>query len=248
MRTLLTLLLTAFFLFEINGQPSSSTPFFKMKPAREAVILASGTYLTIHGKILGRKLDGLTPAQLGNILANPPQKLSYAERHYSAAARNWSTYLVGAGFGASVAVCFSEADNRRDVFTNGLLLAETGLLTYGATFFTKSMAKKLRPYIYNDAAPISQKLRRDARQSFFSGHASSAAAMSFFAAKTWSVRHRGSSAAPWVWTAAATYPAVVGFLRMRGGKHYFRDVATGCLVGAAIGFGVPALHLKLGGK
>ena len=54
----------------------------------------------------------------------------------------------------------------------------------------------------------------------------------------------GSRLAPWIWSAAAAYPAVVGLLRMEGGMHHFRDVATGYLVGAAIGYGVPALHEK----
>ena len=41
---------------------------------------------------------------------------------------------------------------------------------------------------------------------------------------------------------AALAPATVGFLRVKGGKHFPTDVLTGLVVGAATGYLVPRLH------
>jgi len=47
---------------------------------------------------------------------------------------------------------------------------------------------------------------------------------------------------PIVWTAAATIPAITGYLRVRGGRHFPTDVIGGYIVGAAVGCLVPHLH------
>lgn len=241
MRCFLTTLFAVFFLFKINGQTAATSHFFKIKPARESALLATGGYLLFHGKILEKKLDGLTVAQLDALLAQP-ENLSFAEKNYSASARKWSNYLLAPAFGTAATLCFTEAKTRRGFFKNSLVLGETALLSLGSVTMAKNIFKKNRPFIYNDAAPLSEKLAPDARQSFFSGHTCTTAAATFFSAKIWSKSHPNSRQKPLVWAVAAAYPLAVGLLRMRGGKHYFRDVATGYLVGAAIGIGVPALH------
>ena len=42
--------------------------------------------------------------------------------------------------------------------------------------------------------------------------------------------------------AAAVVPAITAYLRVKGGKHFYTDVITGYLVGAAVGLIVPELH------
>ena len=120
MRCFLTTLFAVFFLFEMNGQAPPSPPgggelqsqtTIKIWPSgecvtpppggrgglRESAILATGGYLLIHGKLLEKKLDGLSVAQLDAVLAQP-KKLSFAEKNYSASARKWSNYLLVPGF------------------------------------------------------------------------------------------------------------------------------------------------------
>jgi len=131
---------------------------------------------------------------------------------------------------------------RKEAGVLSLMYAETMLLNGGLTLLTKNLVLRTRPYGYNPGASLAAKQSRDTRKSFFSGHTSASAAGCFFAAKVWSDFHRESRWEPLVWGLAATLPAVTGFLRMRAGKHFFTDVATGYVVGAAIGWLVPTLH------
>ena len=66
--------------------------------------------------------------------------------------------------------------------------------------------------------------------------------MSFLTAKMYHDFYPESDARPYVWASAALIPAITGYLRVRGGKHYLTDVLVGYGVGAAIGILVPQLH------
>ncbi|MDO8367025.1 MAG: phosphatase PAP2 family protein [Saprospiraceae bacterium] len=147
-------------------------------------------------------------------------------------------------YAASLAPVLLLADSkvRKESGAISVMYLETMTLTGGLTLMTKNLSKRPRPYTYNPNASISLKQRRDARQSFFSGHTSSTAAASFFAAKVWSDLNPGSKWKPVIWAAAAGIPAVTGFLRVRAGRHFFTDVATGYALGATVGWLVPVLH------
>jgi len=47
-----------------------------------------------------------------------------------------------------------------------------------------------------------------------------------------------------IWTGAALYPALTGYLRRNTGNHFRTDVITGYLIGAAIGYFIPEIHLN----
>ena len=55
-----------------------------------------------------------------------------------------------------------------------------------------------------------------------------------------------SAAAPWLWAAAVVGSVTTGALRMIAEKHYFTDVASGTLIGAACGVVLPLLHRRGG--
>ena len=77
-------------------------------------------------------------------------------------------------------------------------------------------------------------------------HTSLSAAGSFFAARVFSDYYPDSKWKPVVWGAAVAIPAVTGYLRVRGGRHFPTDVIAGYAVGALAGWGVPALHKRSG--
>ena len=62
---------------------------------------------------------------------------------------------------------------------------ETGILTLGAATITKGLALRTRPFVYDEHS-FEDRKTRDARFSFFSGHASFTAAMTFFGASIYS--------------------------------------------------------------
>ena len=124
----------------------------------------------------------------------------------------------------------------------GLLTAETLLVNGALTDLTKVLAKRKRPLLYNEFYSINQKLQKKARTSFFSGHTSTVASMSFLTAKLYNDYYPDSKMRGVVWTSAVLLPATTGFLRMKAGKHFFTDVLAGFVVGAAVGFFIPELH------
>ncbi|HUH73938.1 MAG TPA: phosphatase PAP2 family protein [Chitinophagales bacterium] len=131
---------------------------------------------------------------------------------------------------------------RSDFKHIGPMWVETFALTFALTGMTKELVRRTRPYVYYDDVPLSQKMKKDARASFFSGHTSMTASSAFFTAKIYADMNPNSKWKPLVWTSAAVLPAGIGFLRYSGGKHFWTDIITGYIVGAAVGILVPHLH------
>lgn len=149
--------------------------------------------------------------------------------------------------GVSIALPFvllADKKIRKDVLKIAIIYAETFALCQGLTNLTKNLVKRPRPFLYNEMVDISEKHEKDAQYSFFSGHVSTTAAMCFMTAKIFHDYNKGSKAVPWVWAAAATVPVVEGILRQQAGKHFWTDIVTGYLIGAAVGILVPELHRK----
>lgn len=119
---------------------------------------------------------------------------------------------------------------------------ETLVITNGVTDLNKRLVLRTRPYVYNTLADPDRKLKQDARYSFFSGHTSNVAAMSFFVAKVINDYFPDKKWRYGVWAGAIVLPAVTGFLRVYAGKHFPTDVITGYAVGAAIGYLIPFIH------
>lgn len=70
------------------------------------------------------------------------------------------------------------------------------------------------------------------------------AANTFFFAEIFSEYYPESKWKPVVWGGAIAIPAVTGYLRVRGGRHYPTDVIAGYALGAAVGYFIPKLHEK----
>ena len=106
------------------------------------------------------------------------------------------------------------------------------------------LVQRSRPYVYNTSVPLAERQDSDSQRSFFAGHTTATAAATFFAAKVFTDFNPDSKLKPYVWAAAATVPAVVGYMRLRGGNHFLTDNLLGYGVGAACGILIPQLHKK----
>lgn len=162
-------------------------------------------------------------------------------RKWNEKAHRFSDITLHSSFFSQFALAFDK-NSRDEVGTVGVMMLETALLTNGITNIFKGTVKRKRPFTYNDMAPLEKKTARNGRYSFFSGHASNSASYSFLTAKIFTDNNPGSKWNPYVWTAAATLPAVTSLLRVKAGKHFPTDVIVGYAVGAAVGFLVPELH------
>lgn len=191
---------------------------------------------------LSRKVQPLTQAQIQALDRNNVSLFDRdATYHWSKPIKVTSDILLYSSM-AMPSVLFLDKDIRKDYLQVSTIWAQTFALTAAATSLTKVLVKRPRPYLYNPNVPFSYKQKGDSQYSFFSGHTSVTAAMSFMTAKIYHDYHPNSKAVPWIWVGAATLPAITGILRNQTGKHFWTDIITGYIIGAAIGILVPELH------
>jgi len=106
---------------------------------------------------------------------------------------------------------------------------------------------RIRPLVYNPNVPWEEKTGARTKNAFYSGHTSNSACASFFTAKVFCDYHPELGRKKYlIYSLAAIPPAVTGFFRYKGLKHYPTDIITGFAVGAATGILVPYLHKKTG--
>jgi membrane-associated phospholipid phosphatase len=125
---------------------------------------------------------------------------------------------------------------------DGLAVAESAVATGLITQLVKISAGRRRAFVELDGTPTIED-----NLSFFSGHTSLAFAVATSAGTVASLR--GDRLAPWIWGSGLALASTVGYLRIAADRHWFTDVATGAVVGSAIGVAVPRLfhrHLRIG--
>jgi membrane-associated phospholipid phosphatase len=113
---------------------------------------------------------------------------------------------------------------------------------FGAAF----PIRRARPFTYNTAIPMEERIGVAKSNSFFSGHVSFAATSTFFLVKVYTDYHQIKG---WkrlaLFTAAAIPPGLVGYYRVQGARHFRTDVMLGMVIGAGTGILIPELHRKM---
>jgi membrane-associated phospholipid phosphatase len=139
-----------------------------------------------------------------------------------------------------------DKDIRQDWAPIILLYLETeaivgNLFSWGAAIHID----RIRPQVYNPDVAWGKRSGVRNKNSFYSGHTSSSAAASFFVAKVYCDYHPELERKKLIFYAiAAIPPAITGYYRYKGMKHFPTDVLTGLAIGATTGILVPHLHKK----
>lgn len=216
---------------------------WRWKPKREFLLLGVGTLGTGTGLWMEARTPGLT---LNDLASLQPTKVPAWDRwsldQYSLAAKERSDWLLYSGAILPGALLLLDPTIRKAPQKPVLIMAQALSLNASLVLLTKHLTLRNRPFTYNPAVPLADKLEKDARVSFFSGHSSTMAALSFGYAGIWSSYHPDSRWKPVVWTGAAVLPAAMGLLRMQAGKHFLSDVLVGYVVGASCGYLLPKWH------
>jgi membrane-associated phospholipid phosphatase len=234
-------LLNSFFSFGQTNDATFSSPY-RLSWAVDVPIITAGVGMGVTYLILDSRTPVLTENYINSLDRNDVWELDRATTY------NWSKPVArvsDAFLYTSFAVPFvllADRNIRKDYLKIGLMYGEVIAVTGALTSLTKNILKRPRPFVYNEQVDLHYKQEKDAQYAFFSGHTSVTAAMCFMTAKIFQDYNKGSKAIPWVWAAAATFPAVTGVLRQQAGKHFWTDVVTGYLIGAAIGVLIPELH------
>jgi membrane-associated phospholipid phosphatase len=167
--------------------------------------------------------------------------------NHSAAARGWSDGLIA---GLTIAPLllvaadhgWQRADSREALLTDTVLLAQTASVNLALNTVVKHAVGRKRPLTYDSSWTEADRSSADASLSFYSGHSATAFAMATATSRIFMIRHPD-----WVlplWLGSEALAATTAVLRVEAGKHFWSDVAVGALVGSAVGYLVPQLHLR----
>ena len=214
---------------------------YQLSTGRDVPLLATGAAGVTASILLRNKREPLSLEDVGKLNASDILAFDRRTTNYSERAVITSDVLLMSSYAAPLALLAFD-DTRSDAGTLGLILVETLMLNEALTGITKALVRRPRPYTYNQDAPEAVRTARENTFSFFSGHTSHSAAMSFFTAKTISDYVDRPGVRTVVWAGASLLPAATGFFRYKAGKHFPSDVIVGYLVGASVGFLVPHLH------
>jgi membrane-associated phospholipid phosphatase len=132
----------------------------------------------------------------------------------------------------------------------GVMCTETFLLTSGITSMVKSGVGRTRPYLYNTSLSSAERFGFQgngapvASTSFFSGHASKSFAFAFLVSKMCTDLYGKKTWCKLVWGTSVSLASLSALARVKAGVHYPTDVLAGALVGGAIGYFIPVLHMS----
>lgn len=215
---------------------------YKFRYSTEVPVITVGVGTALTGFILEKKRKPLSMEEIIDLDRMSIGKFDRsATYNWNTTAAHWSDALMYMGM-ASPLLFLAGERSRKDFGMVAAISAEVFLLNTGVTYLTKELVQRKRPYLYNPNAPMEKKLEKGATQSFFSGHTSSVASMSFSFAMMHTHYYPDSKVKPLVWFAAAVLPMATAILRVRAGKHFWTDVLIGYGAGASIGLAVPLMH------
>ena len=224
----------------IYGQES----VYKLSAKKDGIVLGVGIGTTLLGHFLAGNSDKATEAGIAGLNIN---NLNFLDR---SSALNNSSFAIK----ASDVILYSSliyplgsyltSGCRKEKVVIGAMAIETILITNGITNIIKSASKRYRPYNYNPEIPLQEKLVNSSRFSFVSGHTSITSAMSFFTAKVIIDSNPDMKNKFIIWGTSAVIPAAIGYLRVKGGRHFPTDVISGYILGATIGYLIPSLHKR----
>ena len=169
--------------------------------------------------------------------------------NHSVAARNWSDGLIT---GLTVAPLllvavdhgWSDAKSRDGLLTDAVLLAQTASVNLALNTVVKHAVGRKRPLTYDSSWTEADRSSADASLSFYSGHSATAFAMATATSRLFMIRHPDSDWVVPLWLGSEALAATTAVLRVEAGKHFWSDVAVGAVVGSAVGYLVPQLHLR----
>jgi membrane-associated phospholipid phosphatase len=246
MTRIVILLLGALAMQPALGEAAAAADEFpyETEGGQEAAVLGSAAVLFGLGLWADQSYEPLTPEE---IAALDPESINWfdrsATRQWSPGAAKASDIMVATTTIAPLSLLLTDQGSR-EPWTMGVMYLETYALQGGLTYLVKNLFNRTRPYVYNDNPdiPLSVKMEKTSRRSFYSGHTSSAFASMVFMASVFERLYPDSDARGWVWGGCLTAAATTGYLRYQAGKHYPSDILVGAAMGAFVGYLVPTLH------
>ncbi len=216
---------------------------YTLHTGRELALFGIGAATGVAAVVLEKQL---TPLNAGEIARLNRADISAFDRsatyRLNTAADGISTVTLAGNAAVLGLLTLGTKPMRQDIKTVGIMYLETILLANGIQRTVKNGVQRTRPYAYNPDAPLDDKLQRETRQSFFSGHATNAFATAVFTGEVFRHYFPHSRLKPVVWVGSLGLATATAVLRYEGGLHYPTDLLAGAAFGSLIGWGIPKLH------
>lgn len=220
--------------FQVHAQTQHS-----LSLGREATTTGAG--LVTHGvSLLLSSRNSQRPDPVIDI-ANVPAMDRVATHQWRMKAHRSSNVLLGLGFAVSVVGPTLNQQGHEPLLPLAII-SESILVTSGLTNVAKQWVRRPRPYLYSSDGSIAMRRGREDFVSFWSGHTANTAAFTFSAACMIDRSSASNEVKTATWIGAAAVPMLMGYLRVRAGRHFPTDVLTGFVVGALVGTVVPYIH------
>jgi membrane-associated phospholipid phosphatase len=221
---------------------SAQSPY-QLRTGREIAIFGIGAATGVSALVLEKQLNPLTSADINALDRSTINSFDRgATYRFSHTADQLSDVTLAGNVALIGALTLGTPTMRQEVKTIGVMFLETALLANGVQRSVKNIVQRTRPYAYNPDAPLADKLDRETRQSFFSGHATNAFAAAVFTGTTFSHYFPTSRYRPLVWVGSLGLASATAVLRYEGGKHFPTDLIAGAAFGSLVGWGIPKLH------
>lgn len=243
------LFIISFILVSITGV---SQPNFPYKTGKKDFLLAPlSAAAFVSSELLDKKKFNLT---LEGIQALDRQSIGSFDR---GATYNWSKSAERFSDVPEQALRFMPALYAIPVLKNkqlnhgvtlGVMYGEVVFLSAGVTGITKSLAKRIRPYLYNTSFTPEERFAMQGKEApiastaFFSGHSVTAFAGAVFLSKTFTDIYGKTTWSKVIWVGSLSLATVTAIARVEAGVHFPTDVLAGAVVGSAIGYFIPVLH------
>ena len=240
----ITLLVTGLLVQTAIPSAALADDKYELEGGKEATILGSSAILFGLGMWADKGYESLTPKEIAQL---DPAAINSFDRaatgRWSPGAAKASDIMVYTTMAAPISLALTDQGSL-EAGTIGVMYLETMLLQGAMTFLAKNSFERTRPYVYNDnpEIPLTLKMEKTSRRSFYSGHTSSAFASMVFLASVFERLYPDSSARGWVWGGCMAAAATTGYLRYAAGRHYPTDILAGAAMGAFVGYIVPSLH------
>lgn len=222
-----------------NAQSNSP---YEWKWVRDGIWTGAAFGTSAYGLILIQDKEGITEAEVNALNADD---LNFADRWVAGKSSESASQISDIPFAASfvlpLALLFNDDINDHTGQYIGMYLQS--LSTTSALYtVTAGLVNRSRPYVYDENLDIDRRTSNNGQRSFYSGHVAASATATFFAAKVYCDFNPDATGKGFIWAAAATIPAVVGYYRLQAGQHFLTDILLGYGLGAATGILIPEMH------
>ena len=218
---------------------------YKTGLVRDGITVVATVGATLVGYSLIKNKHNLTMAELANKKkSNLPFFDRFVAGNYSAQANKDSYILFDGSYAIPVAAALINGKERSKFGQIMVMYLETMGITGAMYTLTAGLVYRSRPFVYGDKAPLEKRLDKGGQRSFYGGHVATTAAATFFTAKVFQDFNPGSKLTPYLYTGAGALTALMSYMRMRAGYHFFSDCVLSGIIGAATGIVVPQLHKR----